>query len=738
MAVPLLAGTFARGLLGGAARTAATGAAQGAAKGVAKEGMKSFAKNMVGKTSDDYKSRVEGVNPDTGEYLTPEERKARFKGFATGSTETKKPPIPLPPSETIAKALPPAGGVANAAKSAKSKDGLVKHLEKIQGYLEKLLVLEKNATDRLHERILGTAREAEQNAAAAEEDKQERGKNKKEKQNPIVKGMKKKASGIFQFLMDLAMQFIGFKILDWFSNPENKDKVTKLVEFVQGTIDFISGVANAIGGGISWTVEKLGEGVEYITNLIQDIGEFFSFQWVDLSGIKKQFDQFISFFTESIPNAIKEIEKFFLSIPDMIFGLSDAIVDGVLGMFGVLGRKKLDDPEPEIDVRPEGSKDTPPSTSNNRRNNRRNKPKYEEGGAIKGPSHANGGVDINAEGDEYILNKVARQNVERILPGFLDYLNFKLFPRKGPVKVARRGRSASDMDEPESPYMGYGGTVKYFSVNDGRQNKILQAGKQYSYKDLLQHHGAPAGVGKGAKRQDGWPKDYTLLKGTNLASSPNADIPVPVNSKVIKKGPISGYGNTVIVKAGSLGNMLFAHLSKFGKIKEGDELRAGTIVGTQGNTPGGMADHLHLDAEAKGHEAFINYITTGKPTHGSVDPTGQSPSSPDSTSPEESTDTTSEESTTSDSLSISDALKSMADMMTPKKSGLSGNKLNLTQEQNKQLQSAFKPGVADNVTSFAFNSPPIVSTSADMQSYTDDALGDNFPPFKEAFFNIQL
>ena len=64
--------------------------------------------------------------------------------------------------------------------------------------------------------------------------------------------------------------------------------------------------------------------------------------------------------------------------------------------------------------------------------------------------------------------------------------------------------------------------------------------------------------------------------------------------------------------------MLFAHFSKLGNIKKGDKVSAGTVLGVQGNTPGGMADHLHLDASEAGHAAFINYITTGKPITGSL------------------------------------------------------------------------------------------------------------------------
>lgn len=189
---------------------------------------------------------------------------------------------------------------------------------------------------------------------------------------------------------------------------------------------------------------------------------------------------------------------------------------------------------------------------------------------------------------------------------------------------------------------GYAGGIQYFSSNDGRTNKILKPGKTYSFKDTLWHHGAQPGVGKNAKRAEGWPRDYTLLDGTDLASSPNSKIPIPVDGEIVSKmpSPGGGYGNNVLVRT-ALGPMLFAHFDKFGNYKDGEKVKAGTIMGKQGNTPGGMADHLHLNASEAGHEAFINFITSGKAVHGGVSSSvevipgqapGQESSATDSTS----------------------------------------------------------------------------------------------------------
>lgn len=162
---------------------------------------------------------------------------------------------------------------------------------------------------------------------------------------------------------------------------------------------------------------------------------------------------------------------------------------------------------------------------------------------------------------------------------------------------------------------GYSGAIQYFS-NNGGGNQILEPGKTYSFKDLRMHHGNAA---NSAKRTYGYPKDYTVLTGPDL-TAPNAPIPTPLDGTIVEKIPTpgGGYGNHVVIDT-SVGKMLFAHFSKFGNIKKGEKVSAGTILGVQGNTgKAGMEDHLHIDAEPAGHEAFINFITSGKAVHGGV------------------------------------------------------------------------------------------------------------------------
>ena len=392
-------------------------------------GMKKFAKGMFGQTSADYQSRVMGVGAD-GEYQTPEERKRQFFSFTKGTKSGQGTP------SAARLAIP-------AAKDGERASGsLTDHLSKVSMFLQKLLILENNATDRLHKRILGTAREIDTDAAEAEERKQEIGKIKgrRKKDNPLMKGIKKKAGGIFDFLMTFGKAFVGFKLLQWLGDPDNLRKVTNFVKFFGGVVDFMGKIARAIGSGFNWTVEKLQQGVQLTKDTINQIGKFFSFEWVDTEGIEKALDDLSKIFTEGIPNLFEDIKNFLLvDLPDMFAEIGESVTnvfepittfltEGLPNIFnevisGVFTRvKKLfgftDDEDDEQEL-----------FTNNENND--NPEKMEKGGLLRGPRHSGGGIPIEAEGGEYVLNRNATAGIERSMPGFLDSMNFGAFPAKG-------------------------------------------------------------------------------------------------------------------------------------------------------------------------------------------------------------------------------------------------------------------------------------------------------------------
>lgn len=205
------------------------------------------------------------------------------------------------------------------------------------------------------------------------------------------------------------------------------------------------------------------------------------------------------------------------------------------------------------------------------------------------------------ENGEYVLNK----NLVKAAggPKTLDKLNFGMFPR-----------------------FASGGGVSVTSNGPGG-NKQLRPGSTFGFKDLNPHHSDEGTTRSYGGMTTGVPKDYGMgILPNYMPSGPNGKVPLPVPGKVLLKewNKSSGYGRTVIVET-SLGKMQFSHLSKFGAFKEGDQLSAGTVIGIQGGSGNrgerDYAEHLHLNATKRGHEAFVNFITSGKPTTGSVDDT---------------------------------------------------------------------------------------------------------------------
>ena len=718
MALPAIAGAFAKGLLGAGARGAAAGGARAVAgnvaKDAAKQGFKKFAQGMTGKTSDAYKARVEGVNPETGEYLTPEERKARFRGFATATKPGSQKLLSAGPTQTVA-ALPPAGGVG-ADSTSDTQTRTVNHLEKIQMYLEKLLKIEESALARLQDRILETAREDERDAAAAEEDKQEKGKPKEDKRkgNPIVQGMKKKAGGIFQFLMDLGMKFIGFKILDWISNPENKEKIDKVVSFFQGVWEFLTAVGTAIGDGFNWTVETIQAGIEGVKAFAEGVKQFFTFEWLDIDGMMEQFNGFITFFTEGVKNLLDDAVNWVNSIPQLFSQVGEFIVGSFMDFLGI----PREDKEPTVPM-PDPSKDkegdtVPPEvkvpgheTESGKvipgKSEQEDLPQMGKGGALTGPSHAGGGVNINAEGGEYVLNKKA---VAAIGTRALDRINFGMFPSgyKGPG-------------------MGAGGHVVTSTM--GNRSFALSPGM---------HMGVDISTGVGEKLQ---------------AFNPGV---------VEGVGYDGGYGNYVswVDSKTGLGNF-YAHMNQKARVKVGQRVNKGTVLGYTGNTGRSSGPHLHWETAknpadtGRSKSAVLSRINPlskynkeapfggtetaaptqpGEKTELAADP----PSEQQKAKADGSTTTpTATEPKLSKEALILNAANSLAQMMGGKAVNTEDILSNLQNENNKIYGE--QESATTSTETINLDQSGNFQTGLDVD-FDIPSLGNNFPPFNQAFFPL--
>ena len=169
-------------------------------------------------------------------------------------------------------------------------------------------------------------------------------------------------------------------------------------------------------------------------------------------------------------------------------------------------------------------------------------------------------------------------------------------------------------------------------TSNGGGNKPLLPGKTYGISDLNPHHSDEGRTRVYKGMSIGEPKDYGMgVLPQYMPSGPNGKVPLPVPGKVLVKewDKKTGYGRTVIVDT-SLGKIQFSHMSKFGDFTVGDQLAAGTIVGVQGGSgdsgESSYAEHLHVNATPKGHEAFVNFITSGKPTTGALGDDGKTDS----------------------------------------------------------------------------------------------------------------
>ncbi len=81
--------------------------------------------------------------------------------------------------------------------------------------------------------------------------------------------------------------------------------------------------------------------------------------------------------------------------------------------------------------------------------------------------------------------------------------------------------------------------------------------------------------------------------GVDLASLENAAVPAANNDRVIYTGFFGIYGNAVVVDHGWGLQTIYSHLSQI-RVKEGDEVKRGDILGNTGATGLAAGDHLHF------------------------------------------------------------------------------------------------------------------------------------------------
>jgi len=89
--------------------------------------------------------------------------------------------------------------------------------------------------------------------------------------------------------------------------------------------------------------------------------------------------------------------------------------------------------------------------------------------------------------------------------------------------------------------------------------------------------------------------------GVDLASLENAQVPAANNGRVVFTGFFGIYGNAVVLDHGWGLQTIYSHLSQI-RVKEGDEMKKGDILGNTGATGLAAGDHLHFGIILQGIE----------------------------------------------------------------------------------------------------------------------------------------
>ena len=106
-------------------------------------------------------------------------------------------------------------------------------------------------------------------------------------------------------------------------------------------------------------------------------------------------------------------------------------------------------------------------------------------------------------------------------------------------------------------------------------------------------------------------KKWRAHKGVDYAARTGAPIRSVANGKVIHRGTKGGYGRTLIISHGGKYTTLYAHMSKYNsKVKHGQHVKQGQIIGYVGSSGLATGPHLHYEFRVNGvHRNPLTYKT---------------------------------------------------------------------------------------------------------------------------------
>ena len=135
-----------------------------------------------------------------------------------------------------------------------------------------------------------------------------------------------------------------------------------------------------------------------------------------------------------------------------------------------------------------------------------------------------------------------------------------------------------------------GGKAEYFTA-DGRPLKKSFIRMPIPYARLSSSFGARRHPVLGRMR---------MHKGVDYAAGTGTPIMAAGDARVQFVGKQNGDGNVVILDHGRGHSTLYAHMSRFGKVKKGQQVGQGSVIGYVGSTGLATGPHLHYEFRVNG------------------------------------------------------------------------------------------------------------------------------------------
>ncbi|EWS77331.1 membrane protein [Xylella taiwanensis] len=104
-----------------------------------------------------------------------------------------------------------------------------------------------------------------------------------------------------------------------------------------------------------------------------------------------------------------------------------------------------------------------------------------------------------------------------------------------------------------------------------------------------------------------------MHKGVDYAAPTGTPIMAAGDARVQFIGQQRGYGNVVILNHGKGYRTLYGHMSRFGKIRAGQQINQGTVIGYVGMTGLATGPHLHYEFQVNGQHRNPLSVTMPPP-----------------------------------------------------------------------------------------------------------------------------